>query len=143
MTTRGGVAGLWFQALALGFAIALAPAITALCVVLLLPGIAAWYMDSVHGRPMGRAVLAFGIAGAFAPVWHHVLLDQTVQGVLHTAINSWAIAIAWGLAGAGWLIGRISQLAVELRLRTQAQDRVRHLKVRRQALETDWDLSRH
>lgn len=143
MTVRGRVAGSWAQVLALGFALAVAPAVTALCLALLLPGIAAWFLDEAHGRPMGRAVLTFGTAGAFAPVWHHIQQDQTMQGVLNTAVSSRAVAIAWGLAGVGWLIGKAAQFAVELYLRSQAHDRVRQLNTLRQALEAEWDFGRH
>lgn len=143
MTRRGGIAGLWTQALAVGFAIASAPALTALCVVLLLPGLVAWCVDTAHGRPMGRAILSFGIAGAFAPIWHHIQHGQTVPGAVDTIIHSPAIGIAWGLAGAGWLIGRVAQLAIELHIRSRVAEQVRQLRARRQALEMEWDLSRH
>lgn len=141
MMPRGRVAALWAQALILGFAVAFAPALTALCTVLLLPGIAAWFLDTAHGRPMGRAVLTFGVAGALAPIWHCVQQGHTLQDLTATIVNSPAIITAWGMAGIGWMIGRLAQFAVELYLRSEANGRLRQLTVQRQALEAEWDLN--
>lgn len=143
MNARGGIAGLWMQALALGFAVASAPALAAFCVILLLPGLVAWCTDTAHGRPLGRAILGFGMAGAFAPIWRHIQQGQSVQGAADILMNSQAIPAAWGLAGTGWLIGRAAQFAVELHLRSRAADRIRWLRAQREALETEWDLSTH
>ena len=142
MTGRAAIRAplMWAQALALGFCLALAPALTVLCLALLLPGIAAWYLDSAHGRPMGRTVLAFGAAGAFAPVWRQVQHDPTMHGLLAEAVDVRAFGFAWGLAGIGWLIGRAAQLAIAIHHRTEANSRIRHLKARRHALETEWDF---
>lgn len=134
---------MWAQALALGLSTALAPALTVLCLVLLLPGIAAWCLDSVHGRPMGRAVLAFGIAGALTPIWSQIRHDPTMQGMLANGVDAHALGIAWGMAGAGWLIGQAAQFAVMLHQRSEASTRIRQLQTYRSALETDWDLGPH
>lgn len=128
------------MAAALGFAFTYAPGTTLFSILLLLPGLVAWWLDNDRGRPTGRAILGFGIAGAYGPL--HVQLWQGGSLDLATSLLSLsAIAGAWGAAGAGWLVGWAAGLAFRRKQRRLCAFELSRLAADRRELEVEWELS--
>lgn len=125
---------------ALGFTLAIAPALVLLSVVLLLPGIAAWWRDADPGKPTGRAALGFGVAGAYSSLQLHIRQGQSFELAASLLMNGQVVGAAWGAAVVGWLVGWLAELAFRRHLRCRAVAEAHNLMSRRRELEQEWDL---
>lgn len=123
-----------------GFTLAIAPMFTLLAVVLLLPGIVAWWADADPSKPRSRTILGFGVAGAFGPLQPYLRQGQFLEPATSLLTGMEAISIAWGAAAIGWVIGRTIELVLHWHLKRGASSAADLLRAERRRLELEWDL---
>ena len=137
---RGTPPVVWVQGLLCGGALALATSASLLVGVLLAPGLAALAIDRTPGKPVARAILLYGAAGAatpFAAFWRR---GQDFAAGIDLLTDPTALALAWTAAAFGWLLAEAAPLAVRLVLEARSLARTASLREARREWEEEWDL---
>lgn len=130
----------YLAGLACGAAVALATSSVLLAAALLLPGLLAWLAERAPERPMARAMLLFGCAGALpslAALWSG---PGDLWTAVDAALDPHALARAWAAQAAGWLAAELLPVAGRLIADTTAARRVRLLRAERARLADEWSL---
>lgn len=138
---RAGTAGLspWLQGVACGVLLIVAAPTALLGAALLLPTLLAMLAENQPGRPVARAVLLFGLAGACAPfnlLWHgsHRLADAML-----IAADIRVLAVAWSAQAAGWLLSQALPLLMAAFIEAKTRITIARLQKRREQLWEEWD----
>jgi hypothetical protein len=126
------------QGVVLGALAILATPTAALAVVLLLPTAMAMASDRLPGRPVGRAVLLFGLAGACFPMSLLWRSGHGFDGALALATDLRSLAICWSAQAGGWLVAQLLPIAIGLYLEAEARTEMALLDRRRAATSAEW-----
>lgn len=142
---KGEVAGshrsvVWLSGLACGVLATILPGIATVAAGLLAPGVVALRLDREPGRPVARTVLTCGLAGCVHPVITLWNTGQSFQTAIAIITDPTTIGIAWGAAGAGWLLTQIIPLVVRVALEAVALGRSTRLRATRSQIAEAWGL---
>lgn len=135
---RGGGSLVWVQGLACGALVALAPAVAVLLGVLLLPGLAALWLDHRPGRPLARSILLCGAAACITPVRDLWSAGQSVDASLSLLSDIGSIGTAWSAAAAGWLLAELLPVVVRVGLEASSLARMAQLRSARAKVVEEW-----
>jgi hypothetical protein len=136
----GGGPVVWLSGLACGVVVAIAPGVATVAAGLLAPGIVALKLDRQPGRAVARTVLTCGLAGCVQPVMSLWNLGQSFDTALAILQDPAAVATAWGLAAAGWLMTEVAPLIVRAALEAAALARATRLRALRGRIAEAWGL---
>lgn len=131
---------LWLQGLICGAVVAVAPAVAALSVVLMLPGIIVLVVDGTPGKASARPVLLLGLATALRPLAEMWRNGQGIDRVAALAGDPQTLVVAWAVQGLAWLFVELAPLFIILTLEAAAQGRALRLRASRAGYERDWDV---
>ncbi len=130
----------WLLAFAFAALLLTAPGAGMMVATLMLPGALALKLDQEPGKPVARAMLTCGFAGAVRPiiaVSHHDASADIASGLL---ADPSVIRDAWAAAAAGWLLTQLVPLGVRLWLDSVALTRAASLRVARERIRSAWFL---
>ncbi len=130
----------YLQGLACGAVAALATPTALLGSALLLPALLAWFAEGATGRPLARAMLLFGAAGALpslAALWGGA---GDLRAALDAALDLHNLALAWAAQAAGWLLAEGLPVAGRLAVSAGVARRSRQLRAERARLSEEWSL---
>ena len=131
----------WLQGLACGALLTLAPPTAVLAAVLLAPGLLAFALDPVAGKPTARPVLLLGLAASTGPLGQLWRLGHTVDIAMGLLSDPVLLATAWAAQAAGWLVVELVPLLICLALNAAAGTQSARLNAQRRVYEKDWDIS--
>ena len=131
---------LWLQGLVCGAVVAVAPAVAALSVVLLLPGIIVLVVDATPGKSAARPVLLLGLAMALRPLAEMWRDGQGIERVAGLANEPKTLVVAWAVQGLAWLFVELAPLFIILTLEAAAKARALRLRASRAGYERDWEV---
>ena len=129
---------LWLQGLVCGAALALAPAIAMVVLVLLAPGLVVYALEETPGKPVGRMMLLLGAAASFGQL--RILWDagNTMDAAMAIVGDPVHVGQSWVVAGAGWMFGELIQIVGREVLEVLARHRAAALRQERTQLEAEW-----
>jgi hypothetical protein len=139
--SAGGRSVVWISGLACGVLVAVAPGVATVAGGLLAPGLVAVKLDREPGRPVARTVLTCGLAACVQPVITLWNAGQSFEAATAIITDPKVLCIAWGAAGAGWLLAQTAPLAVRAALEAGAITRAAQLRAARSKLAEAWGLS--
>ncbi len=126
------------QGVILGALAILATPSAVLAVVLLLPTAMAMAADRLPGRPVGRTVLLFGLAGACMPLSLLWRSGHGFDAALALATDLRTVSIGWAAQAAGWLVAQLLPIVIGLYLEAEARAEIALLDRRRAATAAEW-----
>jgi len=131
----------WLQGLFCGALVTLAPALAMLLAFLLAPGLVAALLDRSPGRAVSRGVLLFGLAASVGPaktLWEAGLATPTAVQLMTDPL---IFGTAWAAAAAGWLVGEVAPIIVEMALTSARKLRAAKLEATRTKFAQEWGLN--
>jgi hypothetical protein len=126
------------QGIAIGLLVITATPSAILCAALLMPTILAMMADRLHGRPVGRTVLLFGLAGACGPEMTLWRSGRGMEGAIALATDVHTLALSWSFQAGGWLLAQILSLGICFYVETMARIEITALEKRRAATAAQW-----
>ena len=132
---------IWLQGLLCGALATLATPTALLIGVLFLPAIIATALDRQRGKPIARSIALFGLCGIVGPVLALWAAGHTLDAALMLATDPTDLMVAWGAAGAGWLLAELAPVAVRAVLESVVLARTARLRAERAQQEAEWGFS--
>lgn len=130
----------WMVGMACGMLIVLAAPTALLLAVMLLPGIFAWMVDRLPGRPVGMIVLVCGLTltiGPLATLWSGGGEWIVCRDILSRITTP---AGAWMAQGGGWLAAELAPVMARLFIELKVAAQASMLRSARAKLEAAWGL---
>lgn len=126
------------QGVAIGVLAIMATPSAVLCLALLMPTLLTMVADGLPGRPVGRAVLLFGLAGACGPAVALWRSNRGLDGAIALATDPHTLALSWALQAAGWLVAQSLPLAIGYYQEAMARLEIGELERRREKTAAQW-----
>jgi len=123
-----------------GALLTLATPTAVLAGVLLLPSLVVTAFDRVEGKPLLRAVLLCGLAGAASPMLTLWTGGHSLEGALNALADTAVPATAWAAQAGGWLLAELMPLVIRFVLEQQSAARAARLRASRARLEAEWGI---
>ena len=128
----------WIMGLACGACAAVAPAASAMLVVLLAPAVVALLLDRQKGKPVGRAVLLCGSVACVGPM---MTFWQMGSGAGIALLSDPGVyGSAWAACAGGWLATQVLPIGIRGVLEAASLSRAARLRAERERLLRDWGL---
>lgn len=128
----------WLQGLLCGALATVATPTAVLLGVLLGPALLAMLLDREPGRPTGRSVALFAMAGSVAPLKTLWMAGHSMTVATGLLSDTQIIATAWSAAAAGWLLAQLTPIAVRTALEALSLARAVRLRGERSKLVEAW-----
>jgi hypothetical protein len=135
---QGPRVALWPFGLALAGAAAVAPPSAVLAGVLLAPALLALLADRAPGRPVGRCVLLFALAGAIPALFALWRAGHGMAMAVALLGETTPVLRAWGAAGLGWLVAELAPPLARVAMEALAARAAQRLRAARSEAEREW-----
>lgn len=129
----------WLQGAVFAAVVTLATPTAVFAAILLLPSLMAAIADPTPGRPVGRAVLLYGLAAAApeaAALWRH---GNDIGTALRLALDVPTLAWCWAAQAGGWLLTQALPLVIHAALDARAARQAAALEKLKAAHEAEWE----